>query len=174
MSGKVSKILTWRWVESKETRAELAAMSAEEKKYRAKPQREFFVHFQGMSYWRCEWVSELQMEVFNSTTLRAYWKKFDMEEPPKLDEDEQISRRRKHAKEGRTEVDQMEERFYKNGVRPEWLQVHRILNHQQLRDGSIQYMVKWRELGYDKFSWDEEDPDIPNFKEAIERYYVSY
>ena len=160
-------------MESKETRAELASMSAEEKKYRAKPQREFFVHWVGQSYWRCSWISELQMEVFNPTTLRAYWKKFDMEEPPKLDEDEQISRRRKHTKEGKTEVDPLEERFYKNGVRPEWLQVHRIINHQQMRDGSIQYLTKWRELAYDKVSWEEEDSDIPDFKIAIEKYHVS-
>jgi chromodomain-helicase-DNA-binding protein 4 len=147
-------------------------MSADEKKYRAKPQREFFVHWVGKSYWDCTWISEIQMEVFNPTTLRAYWKKFDMEEPPKLDEDEQISRRRKHAKDGKVDVDPLEERFYKNGIRPEWLQIHRIINHQTLRDGRIQYLIKWRELAYDKVSWEEEDKDIPNFKEAIEKYHV--
>jgi chromodomain-helicase-DNA-binding protein 4 len=168
LPGKVARILTWRWIESKEQREELAAMTAEERKFRAKPQREYFVHWLGLSYWHCSWISELQMEVFHPTMLRAYFKKQDMEEPPKLDDDDTLGRRRK--KNEQAEVDPLEERFYRYGVRPEWLQIHRILNHRVLRDGTNQYLVKWRELAYDRVSWEDEDEDIPGFKKNIEYY----
>ena len=49
---------------------------------RRKPTREFFVKFHEMSYWACEWVTELQLEVFHSLMLRVFTKKYDMEEPP--------------------------------------------------------------------------------------------
>lgn len=173
LNGKVDRILTWRWKESKESREELASMTLEERKLRPKPTREFFVHWLGKSYWKCEWIAELQLEVFHPTMLRAYFKKNDLEEPPKLDEQEdQIMRRRKHKKEG-VDIDPLDEKFYKFGVRPEWLQIQRIINHQTFRDGSSQYLVKWRDLTYDRVSWEEEDQDIPGFKEAIEKYNVS-
>ncbi|VDN40932.1 unnamed protein product [Dibothriocephalus latus] len=35
-----------------------------------------------MSYWKCEWVSELQLDVFHPIMLRVFFKKYDMEEPP--------------------------------------------------------------------------------------------
>ncbi|ODM89703.1 Chromodomain-helicase-DNA-binding protein Mi-2 [Orchesella cincta] len=138
LPGKVDKILTWRWVETKEEREKFAAMSVEEKKFAPKPKREFFV----------VWV-------------------VDNEEPPKLDDDETALRRRKQNK----IEDPLEERFYKFGIRPEWLQIHRVANHRVLRDGTTQYLVKWRELSYDRVSWEDEDEEIPNFKKFQEIYH---
>lgn len=67
----------------------------------------------------------------------------------------------------------LENRFYRYGIRPEWLVVHRIINHRPLRDNRVLYLVKWRELNYDAASWEEEggDIDIPGLKRAIEEYF---
>ena len=169
INGKASRILTWRWVESKEEREAYWKKPLEERKYLPKPSREFFVHLVGMSYWHCTWVSELQMEVFHPSMLRAYFRKFDSEEPPKLeDEDTCRNRRKKH------ENDPLDERFYRYGVRPEWLQVHRIINHKTNRDGSFSYLVKWRDLAYDRVSWEDEEQSsemVPGFKKAVEVYH---
>jgi hypothetical protein len=145
-------------------------MSPEERKFAPKPRREFFVLWAGRSYWHCSWVAELAMEVFHPNMIRSYFRKMDMEEPPKLDDEEMSSRRRKKAE---TEVDPLEERFYKYGIRPDWLQIHRVVNHRTLRDGTTQYLVKWRELSYDRVSWEDEDEDLPQFKRYIDLYYVS-
>ena len=66
----------------------------------------------------------------------------------------------------------LEERFYRYGIRPEWLVVHRVINHRSMRDGRMLYMVKWRELNYDMATWEEDggDMEIPGIKKAIEEY----
>lgn len=62
--------------------------------------------------------------------------------------------------------------FIRFGVKPEWLIVHRILNHRTFRDGSTQYFVKWRDLPYDQATWEDENSEIPAMKRAIEYYWV--
>lgn len=37
---------------------------------------------------------------------------------------------------------EMDEKFYKFGVKPEWLIVHRVINHRTMRDGRTLYLVK--------------------------------
>ena len=59
-----------------------------------------------------------------------------------VEEDEEVSRRYYNPK--------LEQRYYKNGVRPEWLCVHRILNHRKEKGTPMYYLVKWRELGYEQ------------------------
>jgi hypothetical protein len=49
-------------------------------------------------------------------------------------------------------------------LRPEWLQIHHVISKQTLRDGTIQYFVKWRDLPYVDCSWEDEDMDIPDFQ----------
>ena len=48
--------------------------------------------------------------------------------------------------------------------------VHRCINHRTLRDGRTIYLVKWRDLGYDQATWEEEDDSILGLKTAIEYY----
>jgi len=107
--------------------------------------------------------------------IRNYYRKYDMDEPPKLEEplDESDSRvKRLKEQDGATNRDEynLEERFYRYGVRPEWLVVHRVINHRLQRDGRATYLVKWRELGYDQATWEDEHEDIPGLKQAIEYY----
>lgn len=98
-----------------------------------------------------------------------------MDEPPKLEEplDESDTRvKRLKEQDGALNRDDynLEERFYRYGVRPEWLVVHRVINHRLSRDGRATYLVKWRELGYDQATWEDEHEDIPGLKQAIEYY----
>jgi hypothetical protein len=58
----------------------------------------------------------------------------------------------------------LQERFYRYGIRPEWLQIHHVISKQTLRDGTNQYFIKWRDLPYVDCSWEDEDEEIPDFQ----------
>lgn len=61
--------------------------------------------------------------------FRNYQRKNDMDEPPSGDfgGDEEKSRKRKNKD---PKFAEMEERFYRYGIKPEWMMIHRILNHR--------------------------------------------
>lgn len=63
-----------------------------------------------------------------------------MDEPPSGDfgGDEEKSRKRKNKD---PKFAEMEERFYRYGIKPEWMMIHRILNHRYP-------MAPWRPLTY--------------------------
>lgn len=138
--------------------------------------REFFVKYDGLSYWSCEWLPELQVEVHQSSLWRCYIKKIGDARTPQLtvdnegeaEEDDEVSRRYYNPK--------LEQRYYKNGVRPEWLCVHRILNHRKEKGVPMYYLVKWRELGYDQATWEPEKNGeftdmIENWHQHIDNYW---
>ena len=60
---------------------------------------------------------------------RNYIRKNDMDEPPPLEDGSSYGRDEKEIQE---DPHNLEERFYRYGVRPEWLQIHRILNHRSV------------------------------------------
>ncbi|CAF4569208.1 unnamed protein product [Rotaria sp. Silwood1] len=136
--------------------------------------RELFVKYDGLSYWACEWLPELQVEVHQSSLWRCYIKKIgDAKQPqPTIDiegeEDDEVSRRYYNPK--------LEHRYYRHGVRPEWLCVHRILNHRKEKGGQMYYLVKWRELGYEQATWEIEKDGmytdlIENWQQHIDNYW---
>jgi hypothetical protein len=88
-------------------------------------EREFFVKWHDLSYWHCEWISELQLDVYHPAMFRNYQRKNDMDEPPPLEDGSSYGKDMKEE-----DPHNLEERFYRYGVRPEWLQIHRILNHR--------------------------------------------
>ncbi|XP_058826614.1 chromodomain-helicase-DNA-binding protein Mi-2 homolog [Topomyia yanbarensis] len=166
---RVQKILTWRW-----TTKPLDPNEPSTSKAQTTRRREYFVKFHEMSYWHCDWVTELQLDVFHPLMFRYYTRKYDMEEPPKLEEalDEADSRYKRILKmrDGEADETELEEKYYRYGVKPEWLMVHRVINHRTMRDGRTLYLVKWRELPYDMVTWEEEDEETPGLKSAIEYY----
>ncbi|XP_037933405.1 chromodomain-helicase-DNA-binding protein Mi-2 homolog [Teleopsis dalmanni] len=174
LTGKAEKIITWRWAESTEPSTSKKSKSR---------QREYFVKWHNMSYWHCEWISDVQMDVHHPLMIRSFQRKYDMEEPPKFEEtldegDSRFQRIQRHKAKGGIQVDDeddaykkdLEERFYKNGVKPEWLIVQRVINHRTARDGTTMYLVKWRDLPYDKSTWEDESDDMPGLKQAIDYY----
>jgi chromodomain-helicase-DNA-binding protein 4 len=102
-----------------------------------------------------------------------------MDEPPRFDDqlDEQDNRYKRIERMGKSSKNErggmgvnLEEKYYKYGVKPEWLIIHRVLNHRTMRDGRTLYLVKWRELAYDQATWEEEEDEVPGLKAAIEFY----
>ncbi|CAH1259651.1 unnamed protein product [Diabrotica balteata] len=165
--GKAAKILTWKWIDDPPKKKE---NGEDEPPTR---HREFFVKWHELSYWHCSWITELQLDVYHPLMFRSYSRKWDMEEPPKLEEpmDEADSRCSRFLKMGGSNNDdELEEKYYRYGIKPEWLIVHRVINHRTMRDGRTLYLVKWRELTYDQATWEEESDDIPALKSAIEYY----
>ncbi|ALC44637.1 Mi-2, partial [Drosophila busckii] len=180
--GKAEKIITWRWVVQRRASSSEASTSkgAKQSQSGGNRIREYFIKWHNMSYWHCDWVSEVQLDVHHPLMIRSFQRKYDMEEPPKFEEsldeaDTRFKRIQRHKdKVGMKHTDDddeaLEERFYKNGVKPEWLIVQRVINHRTARDGSTMYLVKWRELPYDKSTWEEEGDDIPGLRQAIDYY----
>lgn len=72
-----------------------------------------------------------QLEIFHLVMYRNYQRKNDMDEPPPLDygsgEDDGKSDKRKVKDPHYAE---MEEKYYRFGIKPEWMTVHRIINHR--------------------------------------------
>ncbi|KAF4100777.1 chromodomain-helicase-DNA-binding protein 4a [Onychostoma macrolepis] len=169
MKGKVQKILTWRWSEPPPPTpvprpSGLPANAPDPKPLAGRPEREFFVKWQNMSYWHCSWVSELQLEMHCQVMFRNYQRKNDMDEPPPIDfggdgEEEKSDKRKKkdptYAK--------MEEKYYRFGIKMEWMIIHRVLNHSVDKKNNCHYLIKWRDLTYDQATWEAEDMDIPEF-----------
>ena len=73
-----------------------------------------------------------QLEIFHLVMYRNYQRKNDMDEPPPLDygsgDDDTKSDKRGHSQDPL--YGGMEERFYRYGIKPEWMTVHRIINHR--------------------------------------------
>ncbi|KAK9704369.1 CHD subfamily II, SANT-like domain [Popillia japonica] len=172
LPGKVTKLLTWKWVDDPIKPEDQAAVAGTNKKPKQQRHREFFVKWHERSYWHCSWITELQLDVHHPLMFRNYIRKYDMEEPPKLEEplDEADIRHKRLQNMGQTKDDELEEKFYRYGVKPEWLIVQRVINHRTMRDGRTLYLVKWKELPYDLATWEEESDDIPGLKTAIEYY----
>ncbi len=51
------------------------------------------------------------------------------------------------------------------------LRLYLFAGFRMLKDGSMWYLIKWRELGYDQATWEIEDADIPDMKQSIDDYY---
>ncbi|XP_048580667.1 chromodomain-helicase-DNA-binding protein 4 isoform X2 [Nematostella vectensis] len=188
LKGKVERILHWRWV-TLPIPPDYQALTPEGEEQKDKTvdtytTREFFVKWREKSYWHCSWITELQIEIQHPEMFRAFSRKNDMDEPPPLsdDDDEDSIEDGQHpsptAKSKAKEQDEnnLEARFYRYGVNPEWLQINRIMNHRVLKDGFEEFFVKWRDVPYSQSTWESpDDPinhQISDFKEYIKKYYA--
>ncbi|KFU95427.1 Chromodomain-helicase-DNA-binding protein 5, partial [Chaetura pelagica] len=168
LKGKVQRILHWAWKEP--PAAALPALGTElppspPKVLEGIPEREFFVKWAGLSYWHCSWVKELQLELYHTVMFRNYQRKNDMDEPPAFDYgsgDEDSQREKRKNKD--PQYAKMEERFYRYGIKPEWMMIHRILNHSFDKKGDIHYLIKWKDLPYDQCTWEIDEIDIPYYE----------
>ncbi|CAL4080961.1 unnamed protein product, partial [Meganyctiphanes norvegica] len=172
LPGRVHKILFWRFVEAPKRPENWKELVGEEKskRYKDKQLREFLVKWHDMSYWHVSWISEMQIDVNHPQMLRSFFKKFDPDEPPipGVEDDEEAGA---HSHRNYTvDPNSLEERYYKYGIKAAWLKIHRVLNHRKLRDGTLQYLVKWRDLPYDGVTWEDADEDIAGLDQAIEFY----
>ena len=139
------------------------------------PIREFFVKYDGLSYWHCDWVTEVQIEVYHKILWRCYVNRTDMVNPPSTEslqdnngeDDEQFNQKYYDPK--------LDKTYYNNGVRPQWLRIHRILNHKKTNKGEW-YLIKWRNLGYDQSTWELEGGEFAvqmhEWKKHVETYWA--
>uniref|UniRef100_A0A3Q4BD34 Uncharacterized protein n=1 Tax=Mola mola TaxID=94237 RepID=A0A3Q4BD34_MOLML len=172
IKGRVQKILHWRWGEPPPPIPVPPAPDAPSDAplpppMKGRAEREFFVKLTGQSYWHCTWITELQLEIFHSVMYRNYQRKTDMDEPPSLDygsggEDENGvgNSAKRRAKDPQYAI--LEDKYYKYGIKPEWMMIHRIINHVD-KKGTYHYLVKWRDLTYDQCTWERDDLEIPDF-----------
>ncbi|XP_076814898.1 chromodomain-helicase-DNA-binding protein 3-like isoform X3 [Clavelina lepadiformis] len=161
LRGKVQRILAWRWRDAPYTEVpdERPGHEGEKKKLWGFKQREFLIKFVEFSFWDVDWVTELQMEIHFPHQWRTYCRRNDMEEPTPLDEDDDWTNKK------------LIEKYYRFGIQPDWLTIHRILNDKKIgRSSALEYLVKWKGLPYDKSTWEAENTEIPGFKEAIQKY----
>uniref|UniRef100_A0A670ZY13 Chromodomain-helicase-DNA-binding protein 4 n=1 Tax=Pseudonaja textilis TaxID=8673 RepID=A0A670ZY13_PSETE len=175
LKGKVQKILTWKWGQPPlptpvPRPADADPNAPSPKPLEGRPERQFFVKWQGMSYWHCSWVSELQLELHCQVMFRNYQRKNDMDEPPSGDfgGEEEKSRKRKNKD---PKFAEMEERFYRYGIKPEWMMIHRILNHSVDKKGNVHYLIKWRDLPYDQASWENEEAEVQDYDIYKQSYW---
>lgn len=173
LPGRVQKVLFWRQVDPPKRPDNWKEMVGEEKckKYVVKPLKEFLVKWKDMSYWHVSWITEIQLEVNHPQMIRSFFKKFDSEEPPipGIQDDDEEAGAHSHRNYV-PDPNSLEERYYKYGIKSTWLKIHRVLNHRKLRDGSIQYLVKWRDLPYDQATWEDPDEEINDLDQAIDFY----
>ncbi|KAI5609911.1 chromodomain-helicase-DNA-binding protein 3 isoform X1, partial [Silurus asotus] len=171
IKGRVQKILHWRWGEPPPPvpvppPPDAPPDAPPPPPMKGRPEREFFVKLAGQSYWHCTWITELQLEIFHSVMFRNYQRKTDMDEPPSLDygsggEEDSGKSEKRRAKDPQYAI--LEEKYYRYGIKPEWMMVHRIINHSVDKKGNYHYLVKWRDLTYDQCTWESDDLDIPEF-----------
>lgn len=170
---KAEKILCWRWkevsypdpVKDGDVPSEDDLLLKPPRKMAPRREREFFIKWKYLSYWQCTWVSEMMMEVHFRMLHIMYWRKNDSEMPP--DFEESITSRH-HSD---NDPYKLRERYYQYGIKPEWMQIHRIINHQSYAKSQQDYLVKWKELSYDQATWERDDADIANYEEAIIKYW---
>nr|KAG5696298.1 hypothetical protein BaRGS_027908 [Batillaria attramentaria] len=71
------------------------------------------------------------LDVYHPAMYRNYIRRVDMDEPPPLEDGSSYKDKLKDE-----DPHNLEERFYRYGVRPEWLEIHRIINHTLVMYGS--------------------------------------
>uniref|UniRef100_A0A8C8MCK4 DNA helicase n=1 Tax=Oncorhynchus tshawytscha TaxID=74940 RepID=A0A8C8MCK4_ONCTS len=138
IKGRVQRILHWRWGEPPDPvpvppAPDTPPDAPPPPPMKGRAEREFFVKLTGQSYWHCTWITELQLEIFHSVMFRNYQRKTDMEEPPSLDygsggEEESVKSEKRRLKD--PDYAALDDKFYKYGIKPEWMMVHRIINHR--------------------------------------------
>ena len=196
LDGKVQRIITWRWKQTDTT-----ADEESKPKKKVRKEREFFVKWAKRSYWHCSWISELQIQVFHQSMYRTYCLGKDMSTPPPFEEGFDVMtaapvvpkegeetkeeptegaeptaatgirrRRNRYSNNDATFV----EKYLRYGIRPDWLQIHRVLNHRKRR-GKLYYTIKWRELPYEEVSVELEPDhcvfDIPDYQKKVRDYW---
>ncbi|XP_029434364.1 chromodomain-helicase-DNA-binding protein 5 isoform X6 [Rhinatrema bivittatum] len=177
LTGKVQRILHWIWREpppplSQAPPADIDPAAPPPKPLEGIPEREFFVKWAGLSYWHCSWVKELQLELYHTVMFRNYQRKNDMDDPPPFDygsgDEDSKSEKRKNKD---PQYAKMEEQYYRYGIKPEWMMIHRIMNHSFDKKGDVHYLIKWKDLSYDQCTWEIDDIHIPDYENLKQAYW---
>uniref|UniRef100_A0AC35TG05 DNA helicase n=1 Tax=Rhabditophanes sp. KR3021 TaxID=114890 RepID=A0AC35TG05_9BILA len=143
-------------------------------------ERFYFMKFKFYSYWHCEWIPELLIEAHFPLVKQKTIRKYDLDQPPvheieEMDDPEDMEEGEDGETVTRKKKDDplnLYERFYKYGVKKDWLVVGRVLNHSSPGKGQYDYFIKWSELSYEHSTWERDDLDIPGFDDEIFKYWL--
>ncbi|KAF1745143.1 hypothetical protein MXB_3714, partial [Myxobolus squamalis] len=116
--------------------------------------KKFLVKYMDYSYWEVSWIDEFQIKAHSFPMYVAFSRKFDMTIPMYLDDGDTLPDRSDPIidLENISETD-LYKTFYIYGIKPEWLQIHRIISVQKTVDG-VNYLVKWRDLPHLNSTWE--------------------
>uniref|UniRef100_A0A0N4ZGI1 DNA helicase n=1 Tax=Parastrongyloides trichosuri TaxID=131310 RepID=A0A0N4ZGI1_PARTI len=189
--NKIDKILSWKWDEKeypepwkedelppvdtadptlKKKRRDMLCIRPA-KKLGLRRVRMLYIKWKYLSHWHCDWLPEMAVEIHHAQTWRTYFRKNDPEVPPNYENDEDGDEERAHRKNKAHDPLDLYDRFYKYGVKPNWLVVQRIINHINYGKNQYDYLVKWSELSYNESTWERDDFDIPGYETAICKYW---
>jgi len=75
----------------------------------------------------------MQLEVHQPLTHVSFRRRFfPLDEPPALEDGSSFGRPRHKASIAEDDPHNLEERFYRYGIKPEWMQIHRIVMHESV------------------------------------------
>lgn len=190
---KPHKIISWRWVNVpypdpcapedalKEGENEKEIDPERRKKLMLRPQkalaprkeRELFIKWKTLSYYHSTWENELPLLVHNKTFVFFYWQRNNDQEPPEMEDGSTDAETGEVADQDKDESDlnNLEKRFYRYGVKPEWMTINRIINHHK-HGGNFDYYIKWCTLGYDHCTWEADDMNIPDMMQHVNKYWT--
>lgn len=171
-SRPVENILFWRYIIMMPSERQLL-QGAKNEPYKT---RSFFVKFYDECFWKCRWVPETYLKYYHTSLYGIYKKKYLLENEPEVEY-------------GFDEIDNenwmpnetfdfsnydLDNQFYRFGVNPNWLQVEKIIN-ETIKKCRKKYLIKWRDLGYEKCTWEYEDESYfkafpENILEAITKF----
>jgi chromodomain-helicase-DNA-binding protein 4 len=128
--------------------------------------RQLFIKWKGKSYMHCMWLDEeailevaSRMEKAAGNVLRRKLDKF-------------LSQKSNQASGLRRGDDEEEEEDQRvNGIDPQWLCVDRVISERSSSSSLSELLIKWKGLGYDHCTWEEESSlssfrrEILNFRE---------
>jgi len=72
----------------------------------------------------------MQLEVHQPWAHNSFKRKFYMDEPPALEDGSSFGRPRHKTGMSEDDPHNLEERYYRYGIKPEWMQIHRIVMHE--------------------------------------------
>ncbi|EFJ11544.1 hypothetical protein SELMODRAFT_158748 [Selaginella moellendorffii] len=109
--------------------------------------KHYLVKWKSKSYMHCSWVTQAALDkaIKSYPGIRLRLMNFNRQSELKLEDEEE-----------------------KVPVKPEWTTVDRIIDYRK-RSGKDEFLVKWKELGYEECTWETED-DIVAFQAEIKRY----
>uniref|UniRef100_A0AC35UAD7 PHD-type domain-containing protein n=1 Tax=Rhabditophanes sp. KR3021 TaxID=114890 RepID=A0AC35UAD7_9BILA len=190
-SHKPEKLLSWKFVETEypepwkaselppidtsdpenELKRKMVTHLRPSKKMAPRKTKLFFIKWRYLSYWHSDWIDEMVLDVHFAQVLRMYWRRNDPNIPPihemdDLEEEEKMIRKKK-----KDDPLNLYDRFYKYGVKPNWLVVQRVLKHANYKSNDYDYLVKWSEMAYDYSTWERDDFDCPGYETAIIKYW---
>eukprot|EP00741_Cyanophora_paradoxa_P023825 tig00021623_g23013.t1 len=122
---------------------------------------EFLVKWQGRSYRQCAWVRRFVLEQLARAKLRNFLEELEEEE------EEEAGAASAEA----AELALGEDEGAVNGIRPEWLEVERVLARRG-GEGAHEFLCKWRALPYSESTWEAAADILPAFQAQVESFLV--